>query len=103
MSSLTGATVTGGPMFDLTNKTLSNQDTNQYLGQSSTANPLLDLANEIQGMSGTAASRGTASYGGGAGSPVLGADGKVAWQPSNFQSMPVTTPVTSGPGAGAGG
>lgn len=103
--------------FDLTNKTLSNQDVNQFLGQSSTANPLLDLANEIQGASGTAAARGTASYGGGAGSPVLqrysdplgGSHSQVGWLSPNSggggnsgggnggsggtpSNLPVTTP-----------
>lgn len=63
---------------DLSGKKVAGQNTNQFLGQSSTSNPLLELAQGIMGNAATAQGRGDMAFGGGAGVPSM-QRGNIKW------------------------
>ena len=55
---------------DLGTNTVQSGNQNQFLGQTATSNPLLELAQGIMGNAATAQGRGDMAFGGGAGVPT---------------------------------
>src|ERR1035441_18634 len=56
---------------DLGTNTVQSGNQNQFLGQTATSNPLLELAQGIMGNAATAQGRGDMAFGGGAGVPTI--------------------------------
>src|ERR1019366_4981857 len=60
-----------GSIGDLGTQTVQSGNQNQFLGQTATSNPLLELAQGIMGNAATAQGRGDMAFGGGAGVPTI--------------------------------
>jgi hypothetical protein len=80
---------------DLGTNTVQSANQNQFLGQTATSNPLLELAQGIMGNAATAQGRGDMAFGGGAGVPVMQSGTTSAGQPyTQVVRKGFTTPGT---------